>query len=80
LLHSEGSFVPDCFAVRSDQRREVTTMTDVVKKSIWLLAFGFAGFYLLSQPADAAEAIQTAFQAVIDAFHQILTFFKALAH
>ena len=55
-------------------------MTDVVKKSIWVLAIGFAAFYLLSQPKDAAQAIQTAFQAVIDAFHQVLTFFQALAH
>jgi hypothetical protein len=55
-------------------------MTDVVRKSIWVLAIGFAAFYLLSQPRDAADAIQTAFEAVIDAFQQILTFFKALAN
>jgi hypothetical protein len=68
----------DAGAGRSTRRREVTTMTDVIKKSIWLLAAGFAAFYLLSQPKDAADAIQTAFQAVVDAFHQLMTFFKAL--
>jgi hypothetical protein len=61
------------------RRREAATMTDVIKKSIWLLAAGFAAFYLLSQPKEAADAIQTAWSAVVDAFHQIITFFKALA-
>jgi hypothetical protein len=54
-------------------------MTDVIKKSIWLLAAGFAAFYLLSQPREAADAIQTAWGAVVDAIHQIITFFQALA-
>ena len=53
-------------------------MTDVVKKSITILVVGFAAFYLLSQPENAANAIQTAFQAVVDGFHQVITFFTAL--
>ena len=54
-------------------------MTDVVKKSITVLVIGFAAFYLLSQPENAADAIQTAFQAVIDGFQQIIKFFTALS-
>jgi hypothetical protein len=53
-------------------------MTDVVKKSITVLVIGFAAFYLLSQPENAANAIQTAFQAVIDGFQQVIKFFTAL--
>ena len=54
-------------------------MTDAVKKTITILVVGFAAFYLLSQPENAANAIQTAFQAVVDAFQQIIRFFTALA-
>lgn len=53
-------------------------MTDVVKKSVTVLVIGFAAFYLLSQPESAANAIQTAFGAVVDAFQQIIRFFTAL--
>jgi hypothetical protein len=76
---SDPDAARDVSPTQPDSAREVTTMTDVVKKSIWLLAAGFAAFYLLSQPKEAADAIQTAWQAVVDAFHQIMTFFKALA-
>jgi hypothetical protein len=61
-------------------------MTEVVKKGMWMVAAGFAAFYLLSQPRDAADAIQTTFQTALDAseqiltfvVHQIVTFFEAL--
>lgn len=54
-------------------------MTDAVKKSITVLVIGFAAFYLFTQPERAADAIQGAFQAVIDGFDQIVKFFTALA-
>jgi hypothetical protein len=54
-------------------------VTDVVKKSITVLVIGFAAFYLLSQPENAANAIQTAFEAVLDGIQQIIRFFTALA-
>lgn len=54
-------------------------MTDAVKKSVTILVIGFAAFYLLSQPENAANAIQTAFQAVVDGFQQVIKFFTALS-
>jgi hypothetical protein len=54
-------------------------MTDAVKKSITVLVVGFAAFYLLSQPENAANAIQTAFGAVVEGIQQIIRFFTALA-
>jgi len=49
-------------------------MTGVVKKGMWMFALGFAAFYVLSQPRDAADAIQTTFQTALAALEQILTF------
>lgn len=54
-------------------------MTDVAKRSVVVLIIGFAAFYLLTQPESAANAIQGAFEAVVEAFHQIIRFFTALA-
>lgn len=54
-------------------------MTDVAKRSVVVLIIGFAAFYLLTQPESAANAIQGAFEAVVEAFHQIIRFFSALA-
>ena len=54
-------------------------MTDVVKKSITVLVIGFAAFYLFSQPEKAADAIQGAFDAVLNGIDQIIAFFTALA-
>ena len=54
-------------------------MTDVVKKSVTLLVIAFAAFYLFSQPEKAADAIQGAFNAVLDGIDQIITFFSELA-
>lgn len=54
-------------------------MTDVVKKSITVLVIGFAAFYLFSQPERAADAIQGAFDAVLNGIDQIIKFFTALA-
>ena len=54
-------------------------MTDVVKKSVTVLIIGFAAFYLFTQPERAADAIQGAFEAVLNGLDQIVTFFTALA-
>lgn len=43
-----------------------------------LLIAGFAVYYLLTAPEGAAEAIRNAFNAVIDAFGQIMVFFNEL--
>lgn len=43
-----------------------------------LLVSGFAVYYLLTAPQGAAEAIRTAFDAVIDAFGQLMVFFNEL--
>ncbi len=43
-----------------------------------LLIAGFAVYYLLTAPEGAAEAIRNAFNAVIDAFGQIMVFVNEL--
>lgn len=43
-----------------------------------LLVAGFAVYYLLTAPQGAAEAIRNAFNAVLDAFGQIMVFFNEL--
>ncbi len=54
-------------------------MTDVAKKSITFLVLAFAAFYLLTQPANAAEAIKGAVDAVLNAFGQLMRFLSELA-
>ena len=46
----------------------------MLKKVFVLLVAGFAVYYLLTAPEGAAEAIRNAFNAVIDAFGQIMVF------
>lgn len=46
----------------------------VLKKVFVLLVAGFAVYYLLTAPEGAAEAIRNAFNAVMDAFGQIMVF------
>ncbi|MCW2825234.1 MAG: hypothetical protein JWQ91_2151, partial [Aeromicrobium sp.] len=43
----------------------------MLKKVILLLVIGFALYYLLTTPADAAEVVGDAFGAIMDAFRQI---------
>ena len=43
-----------------------------------LLVAGFAVYYLLTAPEGAAVAIRNAFNAVIDAFGQIMVFSNKL--
>ncbi|MGZ5389713.1 MAG: hypothetical protein ACXWDH_06360 [Aeromicrobium sp.] len=50
----------------------------MLKKVVVLLVAGFAVYYLLTAPQGAAEAIRNAFNAVLDAFGQIMVFFNEL--
>lgn len=50
----------------------------VLKKVLVLLVAGFAVYYLLTAPEGAAVAIRNAFNAVIDAFGQIMVFSNKL--
>ena len=47
------------------------------KLLIWSV-IAFAGFYLFTQPANAADAVGGAFSAVGDAFSSMITFLSAL--
>ncbi|MBA3265833.1 MAG: hypothetical protein H0T14_05585 [Nocardioidaceae bacterium] len=53
-------------------------MTDVAKKSVTVLVIAFAAFYLLTQPENAAAALKTALDAVVDGLRAIARFFTAL--
>ncbi len=55
-------------------------MTDVAKKGITFLFLAFAAFYLLTQPENAANAITGAFEAIANAFDQLMRFLSALAN
>lgn len=47
-----------------------------LKKIVWFLVIGFALFYLVTRPEDAAAAVSGFF----DAFRSLFRFFSALAH
>ncbi|TWD75284.1 hypothetical protein FB561_6722 [Kribbella amoyensis] len=47
------------------------------KLLIWSV-IAFAGFYLFTQPAGAADAVGGAFSAVGDGFQSVITFLTAL--
>lgn len=49
-----------------------------MKKVLTGLAIAFAAFYLLTQPAGAADAIKGAAAAVGSAFESLITFLTAL--
>ena len=50
-----------------------------MKRIIMWLVIAFAVFYLLSQPASAANAVKGAGQGLSDAAGQLVEFFHALA-
>lgn len=54
-------------------------MAGVAKRGLALLVIGFAAFYLLSEPENAASALQGAFDAIGAAIGQVVRFFTALA-
>ncbi len=54
-------------------------MTDVAKKGITFLIIAFALFYLVTQPAGAADAVKTVAGGIGQVFDAILKFFNALS-
>ena len=50
----------------------------VVKKALVLLVCGFALYYLLTAPTQAADAVEGAFNAVIEAFGNVGVFVQEL--
>jgi hypothetical protein len=50
----------------------------VLKKVIALLLIGFVIYYLLTTPSSAADAVNDAFDGIMDAFRQIGVFFNEL--
>ncbi|WP_201299497.1 hypothetical protein [Aeromicrobium sp. 9AM] len=52
----------------------------MLKKVFLLLLIGFAIYYLLSTPDDAADFVSSAFSGIIDAFQQVGVFFNELTN
>ncbi|EFQ83043.1 hypothetical protein HMPREF0063_12252 [Aeromicrobium marinum DSM 15272] len=50
----------------------------MLKKLLVLLVAGFAVYYLLTAPAAAADAVEGAFDAVIDGFGSVGVFVQEL--
>ena len=50
----------------------------MLKKVFLLLLIGFAIYYLLSTPADAADFVTSAFGGIMDAFQRVGVFFNEL--
>ncbi len=50
----------------------------MLKKALALLVIGFAVYYLLTAPTQAADAVEGAFNAVIDAFGNVGVFVQEL--
>jgi hypothetical protein len=50
-----------------------------VKRILLILLVGFALFYLINQPVNAATAVRVVFGAVARAFNAIVLFFTSLA-
>ncbi len=50
----------------------------VLKKVFLLLLVGFAIYYLLSTPDDAANFVSSSFSGIMDAFQQVGVFFNEL--
>jgi hypothetical protein len=52
----------------------------VLKKVFVLLLVGFAIYYLLSTPADAADFVSSSFSGIMDAFQRVGVFFNELVN
>ena len=52
----------------------------VLKKVFLLLLVGFAIYYLLSTPADAADFVSSSFSGIMDAFQRVGVFFNELVN
>lgn len=51
----------------------------MIKKILTLLVVGFAVFYLLTEPAAAADAVSGAVEGVMHAFANVTVFVSQLA-
>lgn len=51
----------------------------LVRRILLWLAILFVGFYLITRPEEAADAVRTVFIALAGAFRAIITFFTSLA-
>jgi hypothetical protein len=49
-----------------------------MKKLLGVVVLAFAGYYLLTQPAGAADVVKGAVGVVGDAFNSVIRFFNAL--
>jgi hypothetical protein len=61
-----------------DRQKEQSDMT-WVKRFIVFLVVGFFLFYLVSQPVNAANAVQAVIRGLALVFRSILIFFQTLA-
>jgi uncharacterized membrane protein len=68
--------VPTARASTTSHRR--FARNDVMKKLLGIVAIAFALFYLLTQPAAAADAVRNAVAIVGNAFDALTTFFTRL--
>lgn len=50
----------------------------MLKKAVVILVVGFAVFYLLTEPAAAADAIAGALDAIMEAFSSVSVFVEEL--
>jgi hypothetical protein len=58
----------------TSESRTVNTM----RKLLVLLVVAFVLFYLFTQPHNAAQAVRTSANALVDAFNSIIAFISAL--
>ena len=52
----------------------------VLKKVFLLLLVGFAIYYMLSTPDDAANFVSSSFSGIMDGFQQVGVFFNELVN
>ncbi len=53
-------------------------ITETAKKAVLALAIAFAAYYLVTQPANAADAVKSALAIIADAVQAIGEFFRRL--
>jgi hypothetical protein len=74
LYIRQGARIACCEAPKNEQ----SDMT-WVKRFIVFLVVGFALFYLIAYPQEAAAAVRTVFGGLAIVFRSILVFFESLA-
>lgn len=50
----------------------------MLKKVLGIFVLALLAWFLVTQPADAADAVQGAWDAIVQAFESIITFFTSL--